>query len=176
MSDYSHRNPGEEEPRIVRRTHALEMKRDGATYQQIADALGYSSKGHAYKDLQKALDAANRDQTLAAEQFRALQNERLEIMFGAIWPGAVGMDPEMKGPNLRSVEMVLKIMERQAKLNGVDAPVRSEVTISQNVDQRIEQLLEVWGIKKAETIQGELVADVTDAEPDAFEDSPDVPD
>lgn len=158
MANYSHRDPGEVEKRAVRRRNALNMKKDGATYEQIAEALGYANKGHAYKDIQKSLAEVNKETTLAAEEYRALQNERLEIMFAAIWPRAVGMDPNTRGVDLRAAEMILKLMERQARLNGVDAPTKTEVTVSQGVDARIEELFSMLGVQSTnpEVIQGEL--------------------
>jgi hypothetical protein len=159
MGTYNKRNPGLEAQHVQRRTQGLEMKAHGATYQQISDALGYSGKGHAYKDLHVALDKLCKEETLSAENMRTLQNERLETLFAAVWPEAVGMNPAKPGVNLRAAEVVIRIMERQARLNGLDAPVKADVAVSENVDARIRVLLEKLGIEREPvTVQGELAS------------------
>jgi hypothetical protein len=57
----------------------------------------------------------------AAEELRALQDERLNRMLAGLWNSAATGD-------VAAVDRVLKIMERQARLHGLDAPTRTEVT------------------------------------------------
>jgi len=147
----------DEERLIRRRTDALAMKAESATYEQIADALGYSNKSHAWKDVQAGLEKLRQEEREEAERLRVLQRIRLEALLQAVWPQATGQDPARPGVNLRHVEVALKIMERQAKNEGSDAPVKTDLTISTNVDARIVELMEQLGITQApRTIAGEL--------------------
>ena len=158
MGDYSHRNPAEEEKRIVRRTQAMEMKAEGATYEQIAEALGYSGKGHAYKDMQKRLQEVRAEEALATEEYRTLHSTRLERLLQAWWPQATGQDVNRPGLNPKAAEIVLRVLERQSKLHGLDAPIKTEVTMAQNVDERIEELLRLLAEQPEQiTIEGEVI-------------------
>lgn len=159
MSDYSHKNPIEVEKHLVRRTQAMEMKAEGATFQQIADALGYANKGHAWKDINKRLSEVKAEEEIQTEHLRVLHETRLERLIQAWWPQATGQDVNRPGLNSRAAEIVLKCMERQAKLRGVDAPVKSEVTVTQNLDQRIEEMLRILSEEgpDPQVIEGELV-------------------
>lgn len=55
------------------------------------------------------------------DQLRDLQDERLNRLLTAAWTGALGGDTAAIGA-------VLKIMERQAKLHGLDSAVKTEMT------------------------------------------------
>ena len=54
-----------------------------------------------------------------ADELRKLELERLDKLLLGVWPQAV------RG-NQGSVDRALRIMERRAKLLGLDAPVKSE--------------------------------------------------
>lgn len=100
---------------------ALELRRNGFTYAQIGDALGVS-KQNAYKTVQKAL---NQDIAMSSEdreQVRKLELDRCDYMQQAHWDKAMAGD---EGKTL----IILKIMERRAKLLGLDAPVKSDGVI-----------------------------------------------
>lgn len=93
-----------------RRGRALELHLAGASYQAIANALGYGNKGTAYAAVQKALKDAQSEQAAAAVAEHA-QSElaRLDAMLTGLWPKA------RKG-DLGAVDRVLKIEERRAQI------------------------------------------------------------
>ena len=105
-----------------RQARALELRKAGLTYQQIADALGYGSHSAAQKAIQSGLKAIIRE---PAEELRTLELERLDKMLASHWPAVT------KG-HVRSTEVALRIMERRAALLGLDAP--KDVNLGVSVD------------------------------------------
>ena len=93
-----------------RQRQALELRKAGETYQQIADALGYKSKCGAYKAVEGALREVIRE---PAEAVRELELQRLDAMLAALWP-------LMQTGNIQALAGCLKISERRAKLLGLD--------------------------------------------------------
>jgi hypothetical protein len=69
---------------------ALELRKGGATYNRIAQVLGYSDEGGAAKAVKRAL--ADTLQEPAAE-IRKLEAERLDAMQSALWPAALSGKP-----------------------------------------------------------------------------------
>lgn len=121
----------------VRRTELLKLRREGVRYDdERIEALGYSSPDSARKDLSRAL-AAHRDAERAeASVYRQQENERLDALLENVWPRAAKSSPilddegEVVGyeVDLRAVDTVLRLIERRAKLNGLDMPVKTELS------------------------------------------------
>lgn len=120
-----------------RRTKLVQLRREGIPFedQRILD-LGYSSRNHASKDLVRTLKERQKDQEAAVSVYRQEENERLDALLAVVWPVATQLSPrydsdgEELAPalDLKAVDTVLKLMDRRAKLNGYDAPVKAEVT------------------------------------------------
>src|SRR5450631_4220206 len=73
----------------ARRVRAVELKTAGYTYAQVADELGYTSRGTAYNIVAKAL----REQTAeAVTDLRDLENARLDALQLALWVAAMTGD------------------------------------------------------------------------------------
>lgn len=100
-----------------KRARALELRKAGATYDQIARQVGFSERGAAYRAVQTALLEITQE---PAQEVRQLELERLDAMLLGLWPAA------RKGKE-GAVDRVLRIMERRAKLLGLDAPVKAEM-------------------------------------------------
>jgi hypothetical protein len=94
-----------------RRRRAVELRLAGATYQVIADRLGWSGPSGAHQEVARALRAGE----CAADQLRELELARLDVLQAAVWPKAVT-------GGLKAVDAVLAIMKRRARLLGLDAP------------------------------------------------------
>lgn len=101
-----------------RQRQAIQLRQAGATYQQIAEQLGYSSASGAHAAVKKAMDEFPREDV---ETLREVDNARLNSMLLTLWPLV------QKG-DFGAMDRALRIMERIAKLNGTDAPLRSETT------------------------------------------------
>lgn len=93
-----------------KRREALRLRITGASFTEIAEALGYGHKGTACAIVREALAELGREE---AEELRALELYRLDELQRAVWDAALS-------GNLPAVDRVLKIMERRAKLCGLD--------------------------------------------------------
>ena len=105
-----------------RRTQLIRLKRGGAQFDDPrVFALGYTSRQSASKDFIRALEQRRDEQAAEVSVYRQEMNERLEALLEAAWDNATMGDP-------KAIETVLKVLDRQAKLNGLDAPVKSELS------------------------------------------------
>lgn len=94
-----------------KRRQAVELRKAGATFEEIAEALGYSNKGTAYRAVEQALREAVREPAL---QLIELEVQRLDLMLRALWPQVVS-------GKLGAVDRALRIAERRSRLLGLDA-------------------------------------------------------
>ncbi|MFI1161375.1 hypothetical protein [Streptomyces sioyaensis] len=105
-----------------RRAKLIRLRRQGVAYDDPRIlALGYSSRSAASKDLIRALETARDEQSAEVSIYRQQENERLDALLEAVWA-------EAQAGELRAVETVLKLMDRRAKLNGLDSPIRTELS------------------------------------------------
>jgi len=102
-----------------RKLKALELRKEGNTFQQIGDALGIS-KQNAHKHVMTALTAMNEQIAAEAEVMRTLELERLDKLWFAMYRQAT------QG-NQGAVDRCIRIMERRAKLLGLDAAERMKL-------------------------------------------------
>jgi hypothetical protein len=98
----------------LRHTEALKLRSAGATYREIAAALGYADGSAARKAVYSALDDVRAE---PAAEVRILEAARLDKMLQSRW------DKALAGDN-KAMEIVLSLMERRAKLLGLDAPAK----------------------------------------------------
>ena len=112
----------------------LSLRPEGLTHREIAARLGIAPSS-AYKRVRHALDAVNERNAAEAERLRTLELLRLDALQDAIWEKA--LEGEAK-----SLSRVLAIMERRAKLLGLDAPAKREAKVSpQGTQLRREALV-----------------------------------
>jgi DNA-binding transcriptional MerR regulator len=97
-------------PKAERRRQALELRKAGFSFPEIARALGMCDAAGAYRLIQSALKETLRE---PADEVRKLELERLDRLTRAIWQRAVGGDGE-------SIDRVLRLMQRRAKYLGLD--------------------------------------------------------
>ena len=103
-----------------RRIQALDLRKGGASFRAIGKQLNISYE-QARMDVEAVLTAlAARSQELAAEH-RQLELERLDRLLLAVWSSATKGDTA-------AVTAALKISDRRAKLLGLDAPVKQELS------------------------------------------------
>lgn len=138
-----------------RQRQGLELRKAGATYQQIADQLGYKHASSASKAVKKALDSLV---TESADDLRVIEVARLNHMMLAIWD-------RIQGGDLKAIDRGLRIQQRMSELMGLDAPSKSEtvnvqthvVTIEGDKDAYIRALQEARGELPVGVIEGEVV-------------------
>lgn len=95
-----------------RQRQALELRRAGHSFPTIARHLGYRAASGAYAAVLAGLRATLRE---PADALRELEAQRCDQLQAAVWPAALQGEP-------RAVLACLKVMERRARLLGLDAP------------------------------------------------------
>lgn len=100
------------QPTVEQRKQILELRRAGLSYSDIATQLGIGNR-NTIRDIYLAELGLGADEELVAE-LRAIESDRLDRLQRSIWGKAVGGD-------LRAMQSILRIMERRAKLHGLDA-------------------------------------------------------
>jgi hypothetical protein len=119
-----------------RRAKLIRMRVAGATFEKIAEELGYSSRGDASKDLLRALELNRDEEAAEVSVYRQQENERLDALLRAAWPHATEPSPVLDRDgnvvgeelDMRAVDTVLRLMDRRAKLNGLDMPTKAELS------------------------------------------------
>lgn len=106
-----------------RRAALIKLRRTKTPFasSKILD-LGYSSESAARKDFYRAV--MERKDATAAEvsAYREEQNEVIEALLETYLP--LALDEK----DIKAAEMVLKLLERQAKLNGWEAALKAELS------------------------------------------------
>lgn len=114
-------------------TEALRLRSAaGMSYQKIADILGVSKKT-AYNRVQRALSAIPAE---AVDEFRRVEGERLDFALEAVMEKIQNRDKGF----LFAVDRMLTIMDRRAKMMGLDAPIRTEVITLDYIQTEIMRL------------------------------------
>lgn len=112
--------PGAREAAAERRVKALELRKAGASYRQIGRTLGVSEKT-AHGDVHRALAHLAQLETETATALRTLELARLDALYTGHFSRAVAGDD-------KAARICIAIQERRARLLGLDAPVRTELT------------------------------------------------
>jgi DNA-binding transcriptional MerR regulator len=99
---------------VERQRQALELRKAGLDYESIAKQLGYAHFQSAYKAVQTALTRTLQE---PADEVRQLEVKRLDAILVSLWPAV------HKG-DVQSIAQALKVMERRARLLGLDAPTK----------------------------------------------------
>lgn len=120
---------------VERQALAIELRKAGHTYEGIAKQLGYADRASAYNAVMAGLRLIVRE---PAEQLIALELARLDTIMVQVYNDA------RKGV-VGAVDRVLRIMERRARLLGLDKPLLIDV------DWRTE--LERQGVPASETFE-----------------------
>jgi hypothetical protein len=109
---------------------ALEMRFAGASYEQIRQKLGIGSKATAHAVVRRAIARSRAAVRGDLDDLRDLEALRLDRLLQAAWPDAIGrvVDGARTPADTKAMQLVVKLMERRAKLLGLDAPVKTEIT------------------------------------------------
>ena len=121
---------------IERQIQALDLRKTGKSYRAIGDALGISYT-QAHRDVMTELKRLARLRRDKAEELRQLELERLDAYEEALHTGAAAGDP-------KAILAVVKLMERRAKLTGLDAPEQFE-DVTKMTDEELERIVKNKG-------------------------------
>lgn len=104
---------------LAKEAEVLKLRRGGLTFDVIAQRVGYANPGSAQKAYERSL---NRITAEDVGIMRRAENDRLDMAQSAIWVKV------LQGDN-QSIANLLRIMDRRAKLNGLDVPVRIQAEV-----------------------------------------------
>lgn len=118
----------------LRRQKAVGLYLAGVTdWQQIADKLGYSSRGAAHTDVTRALQKVAVDTVRDAETLLRIELMRLDRLQAALMPEA------LKG-DAHAAQLCLAISDRRVKWQALGAPIRHQVITIGGIEAEIAKL------------------------------------
>lgn len=123
-----HRTAARDAARLAA-SDAVELRRQGLSYQDIGERLGVDKKT-AWTYVQRAM--AERARATAKDR-DALIGEQVAIIDTII----EGLLPKAAAGDARSAEVLLKALDRHARLFGLDAPVRVNATVTDEMTAQI---------------------------------------
>lgn len=106
-----------------RRYQALMLRHRGASYRDIARQFNISVST-AFDDVQAMLVELARE---PAENVREMELERLDSLMFPLFTRVMSTE-HGRLPDYQAIDRILKIMDRRAKLLGLDAPQKIDIT------------------------------------------------
>lgn len=116
----NHNSPIPSPELVDKEIKVLELRRVGLTWVRIAEEVGYADHTGAYAAYKRAI---KRTMQQPADELREQELDRIDRLQVAVWPAA------MKG-DTRAVLTIVRLMERRAKLTGLDMPIKIEQDIT----------------------------------------------
>jgi hypothetical protein len=108
------------EPELIdKELKVLELRRMGMTWQKIAEQVGYADHTGAYAAYKRAM---KRTLQQPADELRNAELDRIDRLQMAAWGKA------MQG-EIGSIHVIVRLMERRARLLGLDMPIRAEMEV-----------------------------------------------
>ncbi|GAA0989428.1 hypothetical protein ENKNEFLB_03615 [Nocardioides aquaticus] len=99
----------------LKRVRALELAGQGASYDAIAEAVGYAHRGSAHRAVFKALDEREVEDV---ETLRRIEGERLDSLLAALWS-------KIQDGEIEAILTALRITDRRIRLLGLDRKAAS---------------------------------------------------
>lgn len=100
---------------------AVELRKAGLSYEAIARKLDIANASSAQLMVRRALSRVDAE---ATKDLREIECRRLDDMLFAIWT-------HVRSGHLGAIDKALKIMERRARLLGLDSPVKFDGNMTQ---------------------------------------------
>lgn len=100
---------------------ALDFRLKGLSYRAIAKEMGVNP-GTAHRYVQESIKVIQDEYTEKAEILVTLERQKLDRL-------EVGLIKLARKGDIRAATVMLKIMERRAKLLGLDEPSKSEIKV-----------------------------------------------
>lgn len=122
MVEPGHRTPNDLQ-RVERRRIILNLRRGGLQLDEIVRALQnlnppiIMSRPAVGRIIQRYLDRVHAEDAETAAQLRVLENERLDQLWRRYMKLALEGD-------VKAAQLLIRISERRAKMNGLDAPTQ----------------------------------------------------
>lgn len=113
---------------MQRTAQAVQMRLRGKSYSEIGAVLGITKQA-AHQLVTAAFEEMRTQTAEDTEQLRQIELARLEELHDRFMPlTQAAEDPVLIDAAKKAADIVLKAAERRAKLLGLDAPTKSEVS------------------------------------------------
>lgn len=141
-----------------RSAKALAMRLRRHTYDEIAQALGYSHKSAARKAVEREIAKVPREgaKELLTQELETLDRLQQRIM-GLVLDERLDSKGNDKGPDLWALDRVLQIMDRRARLMGLD-----KIGDDSGVDE-FRAVLKAWAVTLTAQVDADDEASAEDA-------------
>lgn len=130
----------------ARQARALQLRKAGVTFDQIAREVGYANRGSAHRAVAAALRASRRESPTESHE---LDGQRLDQILVALWPQA------MRGDGA-AVDRILRMMELRAS----PAPAEHRGTVAAATSRDLVKLPEDLRLSAAAAAALELARNV----------------
>ncbi len=107
--------------RAEREREAIVLRRGGASFEEIAERVGFADRSGAKKAVERGLARWMRE---CDEELRALELERTDAIIARLWPLI-----DRQHPDLDALAAYLRIANYRAKIAGLYAPRRQQVEV-----------------------------------------------
>lgn len=116
----------------ARREQVFNMRRNGASFREIARALN-TTEATTHRDYTAVMQRVIENNNDSADAHRQLELTRLDALLVRLHP-LVMPSPEKSGepvppPNLKAVDRYLRVLDMRVKLLGLNAPERVDATV-----------------------------------------------
>ena len=112
---------------------ALQLRMAGATWEEVAESMGFPSARAAIVATERALEKELKTEE-SQRQMRTLAGKRLERLLRSVWTKAINPDDP---DHLTAVDKARQLIDRHAKLYGLDAP--TEYVVSSPAQSELER-------------------------------------
>lgn len=128
---------------LEKEAEVVKLRRGGLTWDLIAQRVGYKHPASARDAYMRASARIVRDDV---EAIRRTEEDRLDLAQSAIWAKVLQGD-------LTAVNTLVRVMERRAKLLGLDQPVRIQAEVvtydANGISDELARIIELANSSKA---------------------------
>ena len=115
----SNNGKGSKQRITLRALKAFDLRLTGMSYRKIGVELKVSY-ATAFRDVAAVMEELKEETRVEARNYREIELKRLDQLQAGSWSFAVAGDQ-------KAVLNVMRIMERRAKLLGIDAPIKVDI-------------------------------------------------
>lgn len=138
---------------------ALQMRIAGASWEDIAEVIGYPTPRAALVSTERALERELKTEE-SQKHMRSMAGKRLDRLLRGVWPKAINDDhPE----HLMAVDRARLLIDRHAKLYGLDAPTEFVVTnpSQSELERWVSEVISVSspGMQEADIFDADVLED-----------------
>lgn len=118
-----------------REVEAMKLRRYGYTYGEISKSMGLGGPGVAYRIVQRAMRSVIAE---SAEEVRLTELDRLDGFL-------TKLQDRIDRGDTKAIDTALRIMDRRAKLLGLDAPTKVQAEVvthdADSIDSEVARLV-----------------------------------